>query len=217
MLRSPVSISVGESPLTDPRSVGSSAVFHVIVVLLASLTALNVALPMATSRPKALYAEIDPVDNRADVPSSPGQGGGNPGNIGGMNSLPFVPPSDGTTPQGATRDPVADTLLAEILPTSQPRQSESVQRALPGPQTTGQGLIPGSGSGGGGAQAAAPVTVRVVASDPAPSFSGHAIMLTPLRMSLTAPAAWPPVIRWKLLNVKCLPALASFRQTLSLP
>ena len=77
--KSSVSISLGESPLTDPRSLGSSAVFHVLVVLLASLTALNVALPMAASRPKALYAEIDPVDNRADVPSSPGQGGGSPG------------------------------------------------------------------------------------------------------------------------------------------
>ena len=67
-----------------------------------------------------------------------------------MSSLPFIPPSDGTKPQGVTRDPVADTLLAEILPSSQPKPSESLQRALPGPQTTGQGLIPGSGSGGGG-------------------------------------------------------------------
>ena len=41
MPKSPVSISLGESPLTDPRSVGSSAVFHVLVVLLASLTALE--------------------------------------------------------------------------------------------------------------------------------------------------------------------------------
>jgi hypothetical protein len=150
MPKSPVSFSLGESPLTDLRSLGSSAMFHVIVVLLASLTALNVALPMAAPRPKALYAEIDPVDNRADVPSSPGQGGGSPGDIGGISNLPFIPPSDGTKPQGATRDPVADTLLAEILPSSQPSSNDSLQRALPGPQTTGQGLIPGSGSGGGG-------------------------------------------------------------------
>ena len=70
--KSPVPFSLGESPLTDPRSLGSSAMFHVIVVLLASLTALNVALPMAASRPKALYAEVDPVDNRADVPTITG-------------------------------------------------------------------------------------------------------------------------------------------------
>ena len=149
--KSPVSLSLGEGPLTDPRSVGSSVVFHVmLVLLLASLTALNVALPMAVSRPKALYAELDPVDNRADVPSSPGEGGGGLGEIGGMSNLPLIPPSDGTNAHGETRDPVAETLLAEILPSSQPKPSESLQRALPGPLTTGQGLIPGSGTGGGG-------------------------------------------------------------------
>jgi len=129
---------------------GSSALFHVAVVVLASLTALNVALPMADSRPKALHAELDPVDNRADVPSSPGEGGGGAGEMGGTSSLPFIPPSDGTQSQGVTRDPAAEMLLAEILPSSQPKLSESLQRALPGPQTTGQGLIPGSGFGGGG-------------------------------------------------------------------
>ena len=94
MTKLSVPIALGESPLTDVRSLGSSALFHVLVVLLASLTALNVALPMAASRPKALYAELDPIDNRADVPSSPGQGGGSFGDIGGIGSLPFIPPSD---------------------------------------------------------------------------------------------------------------------------
>ena len=105
---------------------------------------------MTATRPKALYAEVDPVDNRADVPPSPGQGGGGLGDIGGMSDIPLITPSDGKSPQGATRDPVAETLLAEILPSSQPKPSETIQRALPGPQTAGQGLIPGSGSGGGG-------------------------------------------------------------------
>ncbi len=149
MPRSPASIPLGQNPLTDPRSVGSSALFHALIILLASLTALNVALPGTRQAPKALYAEIDPVDNRADVPPSPGQGGGNPGDIGGMGNLPYVPPSDGSAPDGATRDPAADMLLAEILPrVSKP--AETTQRALPGPQTVGQGLIPGSGAGGGG-------------------------------------------------------------------
>ena len=147
----PLSISLDKSPLTDPRSVASSAVFHVVLVLLVSLTvALNTTLPVARTHPKALYAEVDPVDNRADVPTSPGQGGGGPGDIGGMSNLPLIPPADGTKPQRATRDPVAETLLAEILPNPQPGPSESLQRALPGPQTIGRGLIPGSGSGGGG-------------------------------------------------------------------
>src|SRR4029077_858689 len=42
-----------------------------------------------------------------------------------------------------------DALLAEILP-SAPRGPEMLQGALPGPQTTGEGIIPGSGMGGGG-------------------------------------------------------------------
>jgi hypothetical protein len=148
----PISIALGQTPLTDPRSLGSSVLFHAFLVLLASLmAALNVAMPMVeSSRPKALHAEFDPVDNRASVPPSPGEGGGGAGEIGGTSSVPFVPPADGRKPQGATRDPVADTLLAEILPSSEPRPSETLERALPGPQTAGQGLIPGSGSGGGG-------------------------------------------------------------------
>ena len=169
MLRSPSLTPTGESPLTDPRSLVSSAVFHVLLVLLASLTALNVALPQAASRPKALYGEIDPVDNRADVPSAPGQGGGSPGDIGGMSSLPFTPASDGTQAGGATKDSAADMLLAEILPSSEPKPSESLPRALPGPQTIGQGLIPGSGAGVAEARAVVPAVVRAVASGRGPS------------------------------------------------
>jgi von Willebrand factor type A domain len=143
-------ISLGESPLTDPRSLGSSALFHGLLVLLASLTVLNVALPRTTGlRPKALYAEVDPVDNRADLPKVPGQGGGSLGEMGALGNLPFVA-SEGPTPQGVIRDPVAETLLAEILPSIEPKPEEVRQNALPGPQTTGQGLIPGSGPGGGG-------------------------------------------------------------------
>ncbi len=150
MPRSPAFISLGASPLTDPRALASSATFHVILFLLVSLTALNVALPVAVvSHPKALYGEIDPVDNRADIPTVRGEGGGGVGEIGGMGSLPFVPSADGTK-SPRVRDPVADTLLAEILPSSEPSPSESGQRALPGPQAPGQGLIPGSGRGGGG-------------------------------------------------------------------
>jgi von Willebrand factor type A domain len=151
VFKSPFLARLGQTPLTDPRSLGGSALFHLFLVLLASLLALPVALGLAdSSRPKALYAELDPIDNRASVPPSPGEGGGGPGEIGGTSSVPFVPPADGTRPQGATRDPVADALLAEILPSPQPKPSETLERALPGPQTTDQGLIPGSGSGGGG-------------------------------------------------------------------
>jgi hypothetical protein len=142
---------LGQDPLTDPRSLGSSALFHVLLLLVASLVVIPIAMPLGDlTRPKALYAETDPVDNRESVPPSPGEGGGGPGEIGGTSSVPFVSTSDGTKPHEATRDPIADNLLAEILPNPQPKPAETRQRALPGPQTTGQGLIPGSGGGGGG-------------------------------------------------------------------
>ena len=133
MSRSPFSILFGKSPLTDPLSVGSSAAFHLLLLLLASLTAaLNAGLPMATPHPKALYAEVDPVDNRADIPKSPGQGGGSPGEIGGMSDLALVSPADGTKPKGTTRDPAAETLLAEILPSPQPKSAEPAPTSFTG-------------------------------------------------------------------------------------
>ncbi len=141
----------GATPLTDPRSLVSSALVHACVLLLVSLKILNVALPQSERASQALYAEVDPVDNRADrFPDSPGQGGGGPGEIGGTTNLPFIPVDNGTNAQTATRDPAAETLLAEILPSSLPNPQETPQRALPGPLTAGQGIIPGSGSGGGG-------------------------------------------------------------------
>ena len=204
-------IALGQTPLTDPRSLGSSARFHALLLLLASLTAVNIALLIAQSfRPKALYAELDPVDNRASVPPALGEGGGGPGDIGGMSSLPFVPPADGPKPQGVTRDPMADTLLADILPSSQPTPSETLQRAVPEPQTIGQGLIPGSGSGGGGGAGGGSGGGAGVELDPVPSSSARAIMLTPSPMSSTVPAAWPPATHSMSQNAKYFPASTSF-------
>ena len=101
MPKSNIPFSLGESPLTDPRALASSALFHVLVVMLASATVLTVAFPIAATGPKALYAEVDPVDNRAEVPPSPGQGGGGLGDIGGMSDIPLVTASDGKSPQGS--------------------------------------------------------------------------------------------------------------------
>jgi von Willebrand factor type A domain len=139
------------TPLTDPRSLFSSVLFHVGLVLIASLSVLSAALPKTGSVSKAVDVKVDPVDNRAEqFPDRPGQGGGGPGEIGGTSTLPFIPVDNGTSVQNATRDAVAETLLAEILPGSLPLPQEMPQHALPGPQTAGQGIIPGSGSGGGG-------------------------------------------------------------------
>jgi hypothetical protein len=145
------SLQIGETPLTDPRSLASSMLFHVCVVIVASLTVLSATLPRSGSTSRALSVEVDPVDNRAEqFPSRPGQGGGGPGEIGGTSALPFIPVDNGRDSNTAIRDPAAETLLSEILPSSLPKPQETPQRALPGPQTAGQGIVPGSGSGGGG-------------------------------------------------------------------
>ena len=75
-------------------------------------------------------------------------GGGSPGELGGEGLVEALPTADGTRRRGATRDPAADALLSEILPA--PPTGRRAQRALPGPQITGLGVLPGPGLGGGG-------------------------------------------------------------------
>jgi hypothetical protein len=133
---------MSRSPLTDPRSLAISMVFHAVLFGLASLVALSAVVPPAPELPGALSGEIEPTDNRA-----PQEGGGNPGDLGGQGMVAVLPRADGTVQGGSTRDPAADALLAEILPV--PPTTEA-QRALPGPQITGLGVLPGSGLGGGG-------------------------------------------------------------------
>jgi hypothetical protein len=140
----------GETPLTDPRSLGSSALMHLILIVVASLTILNTSITRAPESFPPLRGELEPVDNRVDKGKFPGSGGGSPGETGGLGSIAFVAPAAGANPRGPGLDPAADALLNEILPNTAQKPSEALQRALPGPQTTGMGLIPGSGLGGGG-------------------------------------------------------------------
>ena len=74
----------GETPLTDPRSLGSSALVHAVLLVVVSLTALNAALPRAAEGSSALRGELEPVDNRAGAGKVGGSGGGSPGEIGGL-------------------------------------------------------------------------------------------------------------------------------------
>ncbi|MGZ5943070.1 MAG: vWA domain-containing protein [Isosphaeraceae bacterium] len=140
----------GETPLTDPRSLGSSALMHVLLIAVASLTVLNVSITRVPEASGALRGELEPVDNRAEKSKVAGSGGGSPGEIGGLGSIAFLAPAAGANPQGPGLDPAADALLNEILPSTAQQPAEALQRALPGPQTTGVGLISGSGVGGGG-------------------------------------------------------------------
>ena len=140
----------GETPLTDPRSLGVSVLFHGLIVLVCWLTILNVTLSSLTeSGQTPMRAEIGPVDNRAEPGQVAGEGGGSPGEIGGLVRLPSTSPDDRNSMVATTQDP-AEALLSEILPDVQPPGKELLEKSLPGPQTLGQGLIPGSGPGGGG-------------------------------------------------------------------
>lgn len=149
MRRSEPSFVTGDTPLTDPRSLASSVFFHGLIVVIGWLAVLNVPLPAADPVAQPIRAEIGPVDNRAKPGDVAGEGGGSPGEMGGYSQVPITSPDDKDSMAATSRDP-ADALLAEILPSSQPLGPEALQKALPGPQTVGQGLLPGSGPGGGG-------------------------------------------------------------------
>ena len=130
-----------QTPLTDPRSLASSAAFHAGLLLLASVAALGVALPRASAPPpKVLQAVLGPVDTRAPAEA----GGGGAGAIGGMGDLAAVTVS----PSSSALPSAADALLAEALPASSTAVTNP--QALPGPGTSGLGVMPGPGAGGGG-------------------------------------------------------------------
>lgn len=132
-----------ESPLTDPRSLGSSLVVHALLFLAASLAALTVVVPAQTALPKVLRGELDAVDNRAAK-----EGGGAPGELGGEGIIEALPQGGTLASTGQPRDPASEELLSEILPSTPP--TDATQRALPGPQTSGVGVLPGPALGGGG-------------------------------------------------------------------
>lgn len=139
------------SPLTDPRSLLSSAIFHALVLLAASAAVLGVAAPTETERPQVLRGEVDPVDNRAS--SVEGEGGGAPGPLAPerlASALEAVAPKEKSSEASATPPAPAEALLSEILPSSTP--AESVKQSLPGPSTSVPGLesVPGMAGGGGG-------------------------------------------------------------------
>lgn len=134
----------GLSPLTDPRALGSSLLFHALVLTVASLAVLRAGTVERPELPRALRGEIDSVDNRAPTHEA----GGSPGDLGGMGAVPALPSANGSTARGAARDPAADALLAEILPS--PTAADRSDLALPGPRTSGLGVLSGEGTGGGG-------------------------------------------------------------------
>ena len=138
---------IGRSPLTDPRALGTSALIHVALLILASAVAFRAVAPRSEPEPaKMIRGELDSTDNRAAVDAGGGGGGEMTGESADVSAEvgAFAPP---------TRDPAADALLSEILPTRE--SAEPVAQTLPGPSTAGVGLPSGmdagdrTGSGGG--------------------------------------------------------------------
>jgi hypothetical protein len=138
---------LGRTPLTDPRSLGSSVVFHAVLLLIASAAALSASMPVEPDQPRTLQGELDPVDNRA---KPDGSGGGSPGDLGAEQLAAALDPLPPASPSATTTTAApAEALLSEILPTPS-SSSDAVRQALPGPQTSVPGLLAGAGTGGGG-------------------------------------------------------------------
>ncbi|WP_422926802.1 vWA domain-containing protein [Singulisphaera sp. PoT] len=134
---------LGRTPLTDPKSLVSSLAFHGVLIFAISLAAFSVSAPSTDTRSGSVRGELDPVDNREAT-----EAGGSPGEIGGQGTLEVVPSANGTESPGLARDPAADALISEIIPN--PSLPDPAPRALPGPQTSGIGVLPGPSAGGGG-------------------------------------------------------------------
>lgn len=146
---------LGRTPLTDPRSLGTSVVFHVLLAALASLTLLSVSMSPDDEGAgrRSMRGELEPVDNRAGADRDAGAGGGGgPGEIGGMGDPAMQPRPWDAAMIKPTHDPTADALLSEILPQSVVKPDEALSRELPDLPTLGAGLIPGTGAGGGGGE-----------------------------------------------------------------
>lgn len=137
-------VRLGRSPLTDPRALISSFLIHATFLAVASAIALRaVATRTDPPAPRTMHTELDPIDNRAPDAA----GGGGTGDPDGAQA--DVTAGRGL-PAPSTRDPAADALLAEILPTRP--SADSTPQALPGPSTSGLGLPTGSSPGDGGGQ-----------------------------------------------------------------
>ncbi len=142
--------NLGRTPLTDPRSLVTSGLFHGLLLLAASLVVFHATLPAESRSPRALHAELEnPQDEANKTRPHPGEGGGGLGEVGGTSRLPRVE-NKTQAEEDISRDPLAESLLDEILPTPPPNKSETQTLKLPGPATVGQGILPGTGSGGGG-------------------------------------------------------------------
>ncbi len=136
---------LAQSPLTDPRSLLSSAAFHGLLLFLGSFVVLARVFPGddTTRSPSVIVGALDPVDNRTVAV----QPGGGPGEIGGTLTPEEMERLGGAGTPVAS-DALAESLIEDILPV--PMAASSSTEPLPLPDAPGLGVLPGPGLGGGG-------------------------------------------------------------------
>jgi hypothetical protein len=151
------------SPLTDPRALILSLVIHAILLAMASVLAFRVVVPGHESGPgRALQGELEGTDNRAK-PDSAGGTGEPEGRAADVSAEPGIPAPP-------TQNPSVDALLSEIIPTQ--KSAEMTSETLPGPSTSGLGLLTGTGSGEGAGQGGSVVGSGGKGTGPGTEFFG---------------------------------------------
>ncbi len=136
---------MGRTPFTDARSLLGSFLLHLALLIMASALSCQIITAPVEPEPttRVVRGELEGIDNTANEESSSG-GGGDP------TSASTEVAVDRATPTAPTRDPAADALLSEVLPT-RPNLDTNLP-TLPGPSTADLGLPtnPSAGSGGVG-------------------------------------------------------------------
>jgi hypothetical protein len=166
-LPDPSAVSTGtklrRSPLTDPRALVLSLAIHVVLLALASVVAFRVTAPHDDSMSgRTMQGELEGTDNRAKEETAGGTGDPE-GRAADLSAEPGIPAP-------STRDPAVDALLSEILPTRD--SAELTTQTLPGPSTSGLGMLNGTGSGEGAGQGGGPVGGGGKSSGPGTEFFG---------------------------------------------
>jgi von Willebrand factor type A domain len=151
------------SPLTDPRALVCSLLIHGVILAIASVLAFRVVAPLQESAPgRTMQGELESTDNRAlgDRGGSTGDPEGRAADLSAEPGIP-APPS---------KNPAADALLSEILPTRD--SAEVTTETLPGPSTNGLGMLNATGSGEGGGPSGAVVGGGGKGTGPGTEFFG---------------------------------------------
>ena len=160
-----------------------------------------------------MTGDLDSTDNRAHSENTAGTGEPE-GRAADLSAEPGIPAPP-------TRDPAADALISEILPTRD--SAEMPTETLPGPSTSGLGMLDGTGSGEGAGQWARPVGGGGKGAGPGTEFfgmrdrGGSFAYVIDCSGSMTARGSLDVAKRELLSSLGQLPARRPFRRHLLQP